>query len=109
MILIIKMRRPPKIEFPINLKIAFNGIENIFPITTKQTIHPIITKVFENSKCHPLLSSFLRSNTYDKTWTNMTYPTSFFLKYNSSIMFKEIPLCFALFTKKSNLLLLAFI
>lgn len=48
--LIIKIRIPPKIEFAINLKIAFNGIENIFPTTHRPTIQPKIIITVEKSK-----------------------------------------------------------
>lgn len=53
---IIKINNPPKKEFTINLTIALNGIENIFPITKSATIHPKITNTLENSKYyHPTL------------------------------------------------------
>lgn len=52
--LIIKMRSPPRMEFITNLKIAFNGIENIFPTIHKPIIHPIIIITVEKSKFyHP--------------------------------------------------------
>ena len=73
---IININSPPKTEFIINLNNAFNGTENIFPIIHKTIIHPKITKALEKSNFyHP---SF--SNMYDKNWTNITYPTWFFLK-----------------------------
>ena len=53
-----------------NLKIAFTGIENIFPTIHKATIHPIITKILEKSKFYHRI---LFSNTYDRIWTNITY------------------------------------
>lgn len=97
---------PPKIELATNLKIALNGIENTFPIIHSIAIHPKIIIAEEKSKFyHPTLFT----NSYDKIWTNITYTTWFFLKYSSSIISKEIPILFAFFTKKSNLLLSAFI
>lgn len=48
--LMIKIKIPPKIEFNINFKIAFSGIENTFPITQKIIIHPKIITIFETSK-----------------------------------------------------------
>lgn len=102
---IININSPPKTEFIINLNNAFNGTENIFPIIHKTTIHPKITKALEKSNFYH--HSF--SNMYDKNWTNITYPTWFFLKYISSIMSKDKPFALALFTKKSTLLLFAFI
>lgn len=102
---IININSPPKTEFIINLNNAFNGTENIFPIIHKTTIHPKITKALEKSNFYH--HSF--SNMYDKNWTNIPYPTWFFLKYISSIMFNDNPFAFALFTKKSTLLLFAFI
>ena len=51
-----KMRIPPKTEFAINLKIAFNGIENIFPTIHNPTTHPKIIITVEKSKLyHPIL------------------------------------------------------
>lgn len=102
---IININSPPKTEFIINLNNAFNGTENIFPIIHKTIIHPKITKALEKSNFYH--HSF--SNMYDKNWTNITYPTWFFLKYISSIMFRDNPFALALFTKKSTLLLFAFI
>ena len=102
--LMTKIRMPPKIEFPINFPIAFNGIEKNFPSSHKPITQPIIIKILEMSKFY-----HLPFHTYDRIWTNMTYPTRFFLKYNSSIISNEIPRFFALFTKKSSLLLLALI
>ena len=102
---IININSPPKTEFIINLNNAFNGTENIFPIIHKTNIHPKITKALEKSNFYH--HSF--SNMYDKNWTNITYPTWFFLKYISSIMFRDNPFDLALFTKKSTLLLFAFI
>ena len=102
---IINNNSPPKTELIINLNNAFNGTENIFPIIHKTIIHPKITKALEKSNFYH--HSF--SNMYDKNWTNITYPTWFFLKYISSIMFRDNPFDLALFTKKSTLLLFAFI
>lgn len=45
-----KIKIPPKTEFAISLKIALSGIENIFPITHKPTMHPIIIIIVEKSK-----------------------------------------------------------
>ena len=73
---IINISNPPKTEFTINLNNAFNGTENIFPIIHKTAIHPKITKALEKSNFYH--HSF--SNMYDKNWTNITYPTWFFLK-----------------------------
>ena len=68
----INISSPPKTELNMNLKIAFTGIENIFPTIHKAIIHPIITKILEKSK---LYHRILFSNTYDRIWTNITYPT----------------------------------
>ncbi len=48
--LIIKINNPPKTEFTINLKIAFNGIENIFPTIHRAIIQPKIIINVEKSK-----------------------------------------------------------
>lgn len=55
----IKISSPPKIELPINLKIAFTGIENTLPIIPKAIKHPTITKTLEKSKTyhHTFISS----------------------------------------------------
>lgn len=73
---IINISSPPNTDFTINLNNAFNGTENIFPTIHKTTIHPKITKALEKSNFYH--HSF--SNMYDKNWTNITYPTWFFLK-----------------------------
>lgn len=53
---ITKIRIPPKTEFAINLKIAFNGIENIFPTIHSPITHPKIIITVEKSKFyHPIL------------------------------------------------------
>ncbi len=46
----IKISIPPKIEFAINLKTAFNGIENIFPIIHNPIIQLKIIITVEKSK-----------------------------------------------------------
>lgn len=95
----------PKTEFIISLTIAFSGTANILPIIHKTIIHPKIIKTLEKSNFY----HHTFNNTYDKNWTIITYPTWFFLKYISSIIFRDNPLSLAFKTKKSNLLLLALI
>ena len=68
--LMTKIRMPPKIEFPINLPIAFNGIEKNLPISHKPITQPMIIKILEMSKFY-----HLPFHTYDRIWTNITYPT----------------------------------
>jgi len=59
-------------EFTINLKIAFIGMENTFPIIQKTIIHAIIVNITDMSKFYH--HSFIISY-YDRIWTNITYPT----------------------------------
>ena len=48
--LIIKIRIPPKMEFVVNFKIAFIGIENTFPIIHKPIMQTKMIIVVEKSK-----------------------------------------------------------
>ena len=68
--LMIKMRMPPTIEFPINLPIAFKGIEKNLPTSHNPTTQPMIIKILEMSKFY-----HLPFHTYDRIWTIITYPT----------------------------------
>ena len=68
--LMIKIRNPPKTELIASFPIAFSGIEKILPMIYSAIMQPMIIKILEMSKFY-----HLPFHTYDRIWTNITYPT----------------------------------